>query len=264
MRRSQTEKRSPPRFALELCRAHPRLRSPVRIASGSGRRQPTLSTCAICSRSWSRPPEAAIACAACSRSWSRPPEAAIACAACSRSWSRPPEAAIACAACSRSWSSSVWLSIRFRSPHNSMKPGRATVHPCAWIFNQQMVLRRLIAPARAAFVARHAAPHQRASISAANKATRRSEPATFQLEPEMPVLPLHPEQVTHLLSNVASNTIRDVLITRSIEEFDHPISPMTARSATPRINRTVAAVCLASCRRPSRRPARLSRRFHSS
>lgn len=49
----------------------------------------------------------------------------------------------------------------------------------------------------------------------------------------------------------------------AIAVVDHPMSPMTAGSGTPRTSSTVAAVWRTSCRRPSRNLASVRSAFHS-
>jgi len=56
--------------------------------------------------------------------------------------------------------------------------------------------------------------------------------------------------------------VSDVLISGRIDVLDHPMMPIAVRSGTPRTRSSVAAVCLASCSRPSRTPASFSSAFH--
>ncbi len=73
-----------------------------------------------------------------------------------------------------------------------------------------------------------------------------------------------PDQPVDLSGDVAAHGVHHVLVPRGHGSRGPAHEPMTARSETPRIKRTVAAVWRASCSRPSRTFASASNSFQSS
>ena len=111
-------------------------------------------------------------------------------------------------------------------------------------------------------------PPSSAPVTSANakRAARGSttEPALVSVLVSLVILDgslVGPQQTADLVRYLPADRVRDVLVARRNAVLDQPMMPITVRSGTPRTSSTVAAVCRASCNRPSRTPASFSSAF---